>query len=449
MSALSTEIRRILALAWPVTLAQVALMSMSVVDTLFVGRLDATQMAAVAVGGTWFFAVVVFAFGVVHALDPLFSQAWGAQDRRAAGGGLKHGLALVALMSPLVMLGHWAAPTVLAALGQPPEVVPTASLYCRIAAFGVPGMLAFGVLRLFLQAQSVMRPAMVAVVLANVLNALLDWLFVFGKLGAPALGAAGAAVATATCQYFQVAVLAWLARDRLREAWAAWEAPVVWGRVTQLLRSGVPVGFQVATESWAFQVATFLAGRVSTEALAAHGVVLNMASLSFMLPLGVSAAAATRVGNLLGAGERWTTAARAALVVGVGVMACTASVFALLPEPLVRAYTSQPEVVALAVAILPIVACFQLFDGTQVVAFGVLRGAGDIRLGALANLAGYWAFGLPVGAWLAFGRGLGLWGLWVGLALGLASVATILLARLRWTARHGGFRVSLGGDPPT
>ena len=194
-------------------------------------------------------------------------------------------------------------------------------------------------------------------------------------------------------------------------------------------------------EAWAFNAATFLAGRLGALPVAAHAVVMNLAALAFMVPLGVGSAAATRVGNLLGAGAPWARAGWAAVGLGAGLMGLSAALFAGLPEALVGLYTRDEGVIELAAGMLVIAAVFQVFDGIQVVSFGVLRGAGDVRLPALANVVGYWVIGLPVGAWLAYRTAWGARGIWIGLTLGLASVATLLLVRLAQTARRGGSRV--------
>jgi MATE family multidrug resistance protein len=273
-----------------------------------------------------------------------------------------------------------------------------------------------------------------------------DYALVLGRFGMPSLGATGAAVATCCCQVFQCVVAAWLAREPLGAAWAASVGTFDWERLRSLLRMGAPLGIQVGTEVWAFNAAAFMAGWLGAVDLAAHGVVINLASLTFMLPLGVSTAAASRVGNLLGSGQPWGRTVVAAYVLGLGSMLLGTVGFALIPEWIAGVYTVDPVVLAAAASILPIAAAFQLFDGTQVVSFGVLRGAGDTRLPAVANVLGYYALGLPVGAWLAFREGMGLAGLWIGLATGLATVAVLLVFRVRWTFARGGFRVGLAAS---
>jgi MATE family multidrug resistance protein len=188
----------------------------------------------------------------------------------------------------------------------------------------------------------------------------------------------------------------------------------------------------------AFGTGVFLAGTLGAAEAAAHTVALNLASLSFMLPLGISSAASTRVGNAVGAGEPWARRAWTAVAAGAAVMTLSAAAFSLFPRPLGAFYNDDPAVVALVAAVLPIAGLFQLFDGTQVVAFGVLRGRNDLRVPALFNVVGYWLVGLPLASWLVLGQGVGLAGVWVGYTVGLGIVATLLVARLAaHTVRRG------------
>jgi MATE family multidrug resistance protein len=264
---------------------------------------------------------------------------------------------------------------------------------------------------------------------------------VYGHLGAPALGTVGSAYATLASRVAMVAMALLLGVDLTRACWPGWKGTFALAPMLRIAAIGIPVGLQVAMEVWAFTGTTLMMGWVGTTAVAAHMIALNLSSISFMVPFGISAAAATRVGNLLGAGQRWTHAGWTAVGVGAGVMALSACGFTLFPGWLAGLYTTDAAVIALTSTLLPLAAVFQLFDGTQVVAFGVLRGAGDTRVPALANLVGYWFLGLPVGTWLAFHEGWGPYGLWTGLTLGLATVAVLLLWRLRATARRGGYRV--------
>ncbi|MDE2292725.1 MAG: MATE family efflux transporter, partial [Elusimicrobia bacterium] len=275
--------------------------------------------------------------------------------------------------------------------------------------------------------------------LGNLLNILLDWMLIYGRLGAPALGVRGSALASLASTGFMAAVVGLAALGRVRAA--AWRFRG-WHRHVfgELLRLGVPAGLQTLAEVCAFGFTTVLMGRLGPVPTSAHQIALNLASITFMVPLGASMAAAVRVGQGIGRGDR-AGAARAgdaALLFGVGFMSLTALLFWSVPAGLARLYTGDPAIVALAVRLLAVAAVFQVFDGTQVVLTGALRGLGETRLPFLANVAGHWLVGLPVGVTLTFRLGLGPQGLWWGLLTGLACVAGML--SWAWRARSAPLR---------
>ena len=419
-------------LAWPVSFGMLATMGMGVVDTLLVGHLGEAPMASVSLASGWFYAVGVLAMGTLRALDPLVSQAHGAGDRGAIERALSNGFVLSAILVVPFAAAMLASGPGLRLLGQPEALVPLSQHFTRVMALGVPGLLGFSTLRAVQQGTGMVRPATAVLLLANGLNAILGYTLVY-VLG---MGVIGCAWSTAVCNWFLFFSLAAITpelRPRVRPDLRA---------VGRLLRLGAPLGLQMGIETWAFVFAGLMMGWVGSTALAAHAIVMNLATLSFMVPLGVSAAAATRVGNLIGAGEPWQRAANVSLALGAAVMSVSALIFFLLPVPLAGLYNDDRAVTALAASLLPIAAGFQLFDGLQVVAFGVLRGAGDLKLPALANIVGFWLIGLPIGAWLAFRAGWGASGIWTGMLVGLACVAGLLLARVRWTIARGGFKVS-------
>jgi len=271
------------------------------------------------------------------------------------------------------------------------------------------------------------------VIIANGVNAFANWVLIFGKFGFPALGVVGAGVATTLTGFFQLALLAgWIRYGNLyRDAWTGWSrrawAP---GRLAEVVRFGLPVGIQISLEMWAFMAATLLAGRLGAVELAAHTIVINIASVSFMVPLGISFGAVTRVGNLIGA-RRSREAQRAAwvaLAMGGGVMLLFAVLFILGRHRLPSLYAVDPAVLSLAAVLLPVAAAFQLFDGIQVVGSGILRGMGKTRPVAVFNLAGYYVLALPLAIWLAFPMKRGVPGIWWGLCLGLGTVAVLVVA---------------------
>ncbi|HTV22234.1 MAG TPA: MATE family efflux transporter, partial [Polyangiaceae bacterium] len=270
---------------------------------------------------------------------------------------------------------------------------------------------------------------------------LLAWVLVFGAGGVPALGLVGAAAAESVTFLLLVIGLSTTIRvlGLHRGAWRRWRRDTfAWRGLLQTVRLGVPIGMQIAFEAWAFSIATFMAGWLGRDAVGGHQIVLNLAALAFMIPLGVSQGAATRVGNLVGAGdaEGLRTAVKAAMLLGVAVMGPPALVFTWLQHELPSIYSSDPVVAQLASQVLPIAAAFQLCDGAQVVAGGVLRGMGRPDAGAVLSLVGYYVVALPLAYVAAFVWGYGLVGIWTSLAVGLTIVASALLVLVRSAARH-------------
>lgn len=433
---LRDELRRLLALAWPAMATQLAMMLMGTVDTLIVGRYGAQTLAAVSLGNAWIYGVSVFAMGLVLGIDPIVSQAHGAGDVRRMGLALQRTLLLCVLLTiPVAALLLLTGP-VLLATGQDPAIAREAHRFSAVQAPSMAFFLGFIALRAWMQGRGIVRPALVAVLLANLLNAVLCWALVFGRLGLPELGALGAGISTSIARAVMVlGLVAIVLRWRLHEGgWVPWSREALrWRGLRAPLVLGLPIGLQMGLEVGAFSVASLLAGRLGADAVAAHAVVLNLASLSFMLPLGVSHAAITRVGNEIGARrvEAAERAARVAVTLGAGVMAGFAALFLVARESLPRLYTSEPGVIALAAAILPAAAAFQIFDGTQVVAGGVLRGMGRTRPATLFHAVGWWVVALPLASWLVLQRGGGIESIWWSLCLGLALVAGGLLVYVR------------------
>ncbi|MBW2313967.1 MAG: MATE family efflux transporter, partial [Deltaproteobacteria bacterium] len=321
-------------------------------------------------------------------------------------------------------------------LRQEPRLGEAARGYVRVQIPSIIFFLCFTALRQQLQGREIMRPAMWATLIANVSNVFLNWVLIFGHLGAPALGLEGAGIATALNRAVMLGLLVWFVRaaDLLEGAWVPWSWEAIEGRgLRQILHLGWPVSLQMALEILAFSGSTLVAGWIGATAIAAHQVTLNFAALSFMMPLGISQAAATRVGNLLGAREpdRAQRAAWLAFAMGAGVMSVAAILFIAFRNELPKVLTTDLEVVALSASIFPIAAAFQIFDGVQVVGCGVLRGMGRTRPVAWFNLVAYWGLGLPLGTWLALRQGWGLAGIWWGLFLGLAVVASALVLWIR------------------
>jgi MATE family multidrug resistance protein len=444
------EFRQLATIAVPVVIVQVGLMFMGVVDTLMVGRLNAHALAATALGNLYFYNAIVIAMGTLMSLDPIVSQAVGAKDGAAVTRGIQRGLILAfALCVPTILI-MMPATQVFTLFRQQPEIIADASDFTRISALGVLPFLVFVVLRQSLQAVSTLRPIVITIVAANVLNVALNWVFVYGNLGAPSMGARGSAIATVISRWAMALVLLAIAWRDLRPHLVHFDR-LSFDRVPllRMLALGVPIGLQQFMESSAFGMIGMLTGTFGTNEVAAYQIALNMAALTFMVPLGVSAAAAVRVGNAVGAADapRSRRAAKLSYMLGVGFMCTTAIVFLTLPEPLTRLYTSDAGVIAIAVTLLPIAGVFQVFDGMQAVGAGVLRGLGDTRVPLIAMIAGYWLIGVPVSVILAFYTSVGMVGLWWGFVAGLASVGVFLLVRVKVLFARGVERVRIELTP--
>lgn len=421
-------------LAAPVVAVQIGLFAMGAVDQAFLGRVSTGDFAAVSLGNAWSFAFIVFGMGLLTVLDPLISQAFGAGDEVAIRRGIQRGLLLALVVSVPVSLGILPARPVLAWLGQPPEIVPLAAAYARITIVSVPAFLLFVALRQSLQAMALLRPLLVVILLANLLNALLDWAWILGHLGFPALGARGAAWATVVARWFLTVALLVLTWRRLAPYLRARDPRLfVLAPLLRMARVGLPVGMQFVLEIGAFSAVLLLMGGFGQTELAGHQVALTLASASFMVPLGISMAASVRVGHAVGRGDAAGArlASRVALLGGAGVMCLFGALFLLLPLPLASLVTDLPEVLAVAVLLIPLAGLFQVFDGTQVVASGVLRGVADTRVAMVLHFVGFWLVGIPVGFVLARPLGLGPTGLWWGLVAGLAATAVALTWRVR------------------
>ena len=440
-----SELGALLRLAWPVVAAEIGWVTMWLVDSMMVGPLGAEALGAVALGGSLCFVFAIAGLGMLLGLDFLVAHAFGTGDLRRAHAALVQGGYLALVLGVVLTAILLAAVPALPLLGADPTVVTLAEPYMRASAWSLAPLLLFTALRRYLQAMGIVQPIMVTLLAANVVNAVADWALVYGHLGAPVLGVAGAGWATCFSRTFMLLGLLGytLWRERRRASGLAAVPlrpdPVL---ARQLVRLGVPAATQLLLEVGSFTIVTALAARLAPAALAAHHVAISVASFTFMVPLGLSSAAAVAVGQALGRGHG-AAARRAgwtALALGAGFMLAAAVAFVLGAEAIVRLFTSVPEVVATGVTLLYVAAVFQLSDGIQVVTTGALRGTGDTRTPLLANLVGHWLLSLPLGAVLCFRFGAGVVGLWIGLAAGLSAVATVLL----WVWRRHARR--LGGD---
>jgi MATE family multidrug resistance protein len=428
------SLRELMALAVPIVTVQVGIMMIGVTDLVIVGHVSASTLAAVAVGNVYFTAPYIFALGFLTMLDPLVAQGLGAGDEAQATLSVQRGLVVALVLSGVVTLVCLPAEWALRLLQQPPEVVPQAAAFVRASIPGSLPALVFLVFRQTLQAMKRPGAIVITIVAANVFNALLCATLVLGWFGSPRLGAVGAAWAGTAARWFMAICLLAIARRELmprlepirREAFDA-------RALVRLAGFGAPLGIQVALEYGVFAVVAVMMGRFGVTAVAGHQVAINLVSLTFMVPLGISGAASVLIGHAVGRAD--VRAARfgaaASIATGVGWMLLTSAMFVSIPRWLASLYTTDRAVLDVAALLLPIAGVFQVFDGTQVVAIGLLRGLGDTRAPMWINIVGFWLFGFPVSLALGFRLGWGPAGLWWGFVAGLAVVAVLLLARTR------------------
>jgi MATE family multidrug resistance protein len=428
-------------LAWPVILAELGWVFMGIVDTIVVGPLGPAAIAAVGTGSTIFFAFMVLGVGTFFALDTFVAQSFGARRIDECHRWLFAGLQLALVLSVVLVGTGLLALRALPLAGIHPDVLALLDPYLHALLWSAPALLLYTVLRRYLQAMNRVRPVMVAIVLANLINAAANWVLVYGHFGVPAFGTIGAAYATLAARLCMLGTLCVVViMQERRRPGGLHDVPFApdLSRMGRLARLGLPAAFQVVLEVGVFAAASALAGRISPGAAAANQIVLNIAGFFFMIPLGLSSAAAVRVGQAVGrqdpAGAR--RAGWSAIGLSLSAALAIACTFVLFPTPLLRIFTDDVSVLTLGVTLLFICALFQPFDGMQAVATGALRGLGDTRTPMWCNLGGHWLVGLPLAYVLCFHRNWGVTGLWVGLAFSLMLVGLTLL--LVWRQRSRG-----------
>ncbi len=445
------DFRSLLDLAVPLAAVQVGLMLMGVVDAAMLGRVSADALAAASVAGVWFFAASTIGMGCLTVLDPVISQAFGAHDEIGMARGVQRGILIAIIVTVPTMLAMLPIEAVLRFTGQPAAVVPLAGQYIRTVLPSILPYFAFMMIREVLQSFGNLRALLLIIGLANLLNVVLNWALIFGHLGAPALGVTGAALATAISRWAMLAATMLASWRVLKPYLIPWRPEsLALAPLGRMFAIGLPIGFQILFEYGVFGGVGLLMGQIGSHAVAGHQVALNMAAITFMVPFGIGTAASVLVGRAVGGGrpDEARRISSAALVVGVAFMTVTASIFLGFPGALARAYSPDPAVLSVAAGLVPLAGLFQVFDGTQVVAMGVLRGIGDTRVPVLINLAGYYVIGLPISLWLGFHLEWGPRGLWWGLVAGLVVVATVLVVRVRSQFRRNLSRLTIDRPGP-
>ena len=421
-------------LAMPVAAVQVGVMLMGAVDTVMVGHLSARDLAAVALGNLYFFLTASFGLGTLFALDPVISQAFGADDRAGIARGIQRGFVMAAVLALFSSLLLTPGLPFLTFVRQPPDVIPVAAEYALVSIPGVLPFYVFIVLRQSLQAMGRVAPIVVVIVGANLANVFFNWVLIFGNLGFPAMGAVGSGWATTLSRWVMVMALLVVAWPVLRPyLWPLRPRAMAAGPLLRMFRLGAPIGVQFFLEFGVFGVIGISMGWLGTIPMASHQVAINLASLTFMAAVGVTQACSVLVGQAIGAGDpaQARRSAGAGLLFVGGMMTFFGVTFLSVPGVLARIYSTDMVVVGLAATLIPVAGIFQVFDGLQAVASGVLRGVGDTLAPMVVNLVGFWLIGLPISLYFGFRAGFGPLGLWWGMAAGLGAVSVFLLMRVR------------------
>lgn len=429
------ESRLTLRLALPLMIGQLSQMLLGVADTVMVGHLGVTELAALTFINSLFHIPLVFGIGLLTGISVMTSNSRGADDTQAARGSCRHGLYLSAALGLLVFGISWIVSLNLNRFGQPPEVAARATVFFRIVMLSLIPALAAMALKNHADALNRPWPPFWIFLGGVALNVLLNWVMIHGKLGCPALGFEGAAWATLISRcIILVAMFVWLLRAKGLREWIPyrWFRKPDFGDIKRLLAVGFPASIQMALEVMAFSLAGLMMGRFGPNAMAAHQIAITLAGTAFMIPLGLSMALTVRIGEAHGAGE--STRLRPIVISGWILAAfysmLAAGVFLVFGRILASWFIQAPEVITLTAFMLVIVGIFQLFDSLQVASSSLLRGLQDARVPALIGFLAYWIIGLPVGAGLGLGLEMGAVGVWWGLAAGLFIAAITLGPRL-------------------
>ncbi|MCU1286411.1 MAG: mdtK [Acidobacteriales bacterium] len=423
-----------LRLAGPLVAAELGWMFMGVIDTVMVGHLpySAEAIGAVSLGTVLFYMIALYGGGILLGLDTLVSQSFGRGDIEDCHHSLINSVYLVLVMTPILMGLVWFGIPLLPRFGVNPAVLALTTPFLKAVLWSTFPLLLYFAFRRYMQGMNLVKPIMFVLVSANLVNLAGNWVLIYGHWGFPALGVAGSGWATCISRgYMAVMLLAyilfydWRHKTKLHGA----EFGLDIGRIRELLRLGLPAATQMAIEIGILTLATVVIGRLQPAALAAHQIALNVSSVTYMVPLGVSSAAAVRVGQAIGRRDpaAASRAGWAAIALGLLFMSAAALSFILFPRYIVRVYSSDPEVMKIGVTLLAVAAIFQIFDGIQIVASGALRGAGETKIPMLTYGIAYWLIGLPFGYYLCFNRGWGATGVWAGLCFGLVLIGVILL----------------------
>lgn len=442
------EILASLLLGWPLIFTNLAQAALTTTDVIFIGRLGKEALAAGLLATSFYHTTMIFSMGLVAAVMPMIAITLGRNRHsvRDVRRTVRQGFWTAILICIPMWILLWNAERIFLLLGQRPDIAASAADFMSTLQWALLPYLCYAVLRSFFAALERPMWTLLIAALAIGFNALAGWILIFGHFGFPAMGLHGAGIATtasSTMMFLGLAVVAMTHRKirRYHLFGRFWRAD--WPRFFELWRIGIPMALTFVFETSIFYAAVVMMGHISPTAMAAHAVAIQIAALCFMVPLGFGQVATVRVGRAFGARDAKAVAYAgwSAYALGVGFMAFTGLLLVLVPRLFIQAFVDinspeNVEVVELAVTLLALAALFQIVDGAQAVAAGMLRGLRDTRIPMYLALFGYWGVGLPLGALLAFVFGLGAVGIWLGLASGLAMVAVLMTQRWRRHLSH-------------
>lgn len=437
MSQLSKELKIIITLSIPVVIGQLGHMMMGVVDSLMVGRLGAVPLAAASLSNSVFFLIMVVGIGFSYGITPHVAMAHGGKEFEKCGVVLRQGLISGFLVTVVLTVFTLYMSNIIPFLKQPEKVVEESMPYLKILGWSVIPMMIFQIYRQFIEGLSVMKPAMVITVIANIFNAFFNWIFIFGHFGFSPMGLKGAGIATLlTRALMALALVVYVVGSKRFKPFdpSLHYKKLDWDMNKKLLKLGLASGVQYFFEVGAFTASAIMIGWFDAYQLAAHQIALNLAAVTYMFGLGIASASSVRVGNAVGrndfkgAKETGFTAMALAIV----VMGFFGIMFIIFRNYLPTLYIKDPIVIKTAASLLVVGALFQMSDGAQVVQLGALRGMSDIKLPTYITFIAYWVIGLPVGYIFGFNFDLKALGVWLGLFLGLTVSAILLSLRFKY-----------------
>lgn len=433
--------RKTFELAYPVCLSQMGHILVGVADTAMVGMIGTKEQAAVALANSVYSIILVLGIGISYGITPLVAASDGSGDYLKSTSYFKNGL-VINFITGLLLFGvlYFASPLLLL-LDQPTEVSAMAIPFFNVMVFSMVPLSIYFSFKQFAEGLSDTKAAMIVSIGANVLNIILNYVMIFGKLGFPEMGLMGSCWASFISRVVMaIAMFVYLKwKTEYKVYWNNWKlARTEWSVCLNILNLGIPSGLQFLFEVGAFAFAAIMIGWIGAVDLAANQITLSMAALTYMMASGISAAASVRVGNQFGAKDLFELrrSAVSAIYMVVVIMSCSALIFFAFRNILPTYFSKEADVIAIASGLMVIAGLFQLSDGLQAVALGVLRGLQDVRIPTGITLLAYWIIALPLSYFLAFTKGMGVNGVWWGLSIGLTCAAIMLILRFNYVSRR-------------